>query len=153
MLEKRFSILRENFPSIYTVLQYWLYCLNGFLCTLSCPRAFRVRSCTASSCAHSASTSPTRRPSSTTGMEDWAQGGRGAPVGVIPRLHSSLGRWLMFGVEVVTCRKNSRVMSSCTLSEAYCTGVFADWWHVYTVGSHLFKHVRDKGVSTTEMFK
>ena len=47
-------------------------------------------------------------------------------MGVIPRLHNNLGRWLMFGVEVVACRENSRGMSSCTLSKTYCTGVFAD---------------------------
>ena len=127
-----FKLVIKVLLSNYTVLQYCMYCSTGFLCTLSCPRALRVRSFTASSCAHSAPTSPRRRPSSTTGMEDGAQGGRGAPVGVIPRLHSSLGRWLVFGIEVVTCRKNSKATSSCL--------------HVCTVRKSLIQPCQRQGV-------
>lgn len=70
--------------------------------TLSCLRALSVRSFVASSGAPSASTSPNTRPSSTTGMADRAQGDKGAPVGIIPRLHRSLGSWLVLGEEVMT---------------------------------------------------
>lgn len=86
-------------------MKIWDICVHTF----SCPSVLSVRSLAANSLAVSASTSPTRRPSSTTGRNvEPDTEGHGLPRGVIPREVKSRGRCVVLGVVVVTRQAAAR---------------------------------------------
>ena len=93
-----------------TFSQHCVQVCNKIPLTFSCPSVFSVLSFAANSLALSASTSPMRRPSSSTGR--WVESdGHGPPRGIIPREVRSRGRWVVLGVAVVTQQAAARWLS------------------------------------------